>query len=68
MIKSANAGYAVAEADAKGKLDVAKQACDAYKGVEKDACLSSAQAEWTASLANAVAIRDAALVDADRHE
>ena len=68
MIKTANADFDVASAEAKGGYDVAKEKCDALNGVDKTACLSTADATLAANQAEATAIRDAALVSAEHHE
>jgi hypothetical protein len=44
MIKTAHADFDVAIAEAEGRNKVAKEKCDALKGVDKDACLSAAEA------------------------
>jgi hypothetical protein len=58
----------VAITEADGRHDVAKEKCSAFTGVDKDACLSTADATYAADHAAATADRDARLVDADRHE
>ena len=68
MVKTANADFEIANAQATGRADVAKQACGTLTGVEKDACISNAEANLAAELATAVANRDAMLVAAEHHE
>jgi len=68
MIKTANADFDVAVAEAEGRNKVAKEKCDALKGVDKDACLSSAEAALAADKASATARRDETLVAAEHHE
>lgn len=68
MVKTANANYDIAIAQISGRADVARQACGAMTGVEKDACLSNAEATFEAEKAAAIAQRDEVLVAAEHHE
>ncbi|HVF35956.1 MAG TPA: hypothetical protein VND91_11595 [Candidatus Saccharimonadia bacterium] len=68
MIEHANASYDVAIAETEGRHAVATEACDALTGVDKEACVSTADATLAAERASATATRDAALVDAAHHD
>ena len=68
MIEKAKAAFDVASTEASGRHKVAKEKCGALTGVDKDACLSTADATLAAEQAAATASRDAALVDAANHE
>jgi hypothetical protein len=68
MIKTANANFDVARTTAVGYYDIEKEKCDALTGVVKDACISTADATFTASELAAISTRDAALVAAEFHE
>jgi len=68
MVKKANAEFDVANAEAEGRHGVAIQKCEMFAGAEKDACMSSADATLATDKAAAIARRDAALVQAERHE
>jgi hypothetical protein len=64
MSKTAEADFDLAVTKAKGIADVAAEKCGILSGVEKNACLSAAEATFEASKAQATAERDAALVAA----
>jgi len=64
MVSTANADFKVASTEARGRNDVAKSKCGLLDGVEKTACISTADATLAANQADATAIRDAALVNA----
>lgn len=66
MIKAAHAAFDVAEAEAQGSSKVATERCGALAGAEKDSCISSAEMAFNAALSDAAAIRDAALLAAER--
>jgi hypothetical protein len=68
MIKTAHADFEIASAQANGRADVARQACGSMSGVDKDACVSKADAILAAELAQATANRDATLVAAEHRE
>lgn len=68
MTMTANSDYDVAMARVEGAHKVAVEKCDLLKDVEKTACKSTADAAFAASQAKATAIRDAALVQAERHK
>jgi vacuolar-type H+-ATPase subunit H len=61
----ANADFDVAIAEAKGRHDIGTGKCGVLGGVEKTACLSTADAAFKADEANATADRDASLVEAN---
>lgn len=68
MVKTAHADFELASTVAKGRYDVAKSKCGLFDGVEKTACLSTADATLAANQADATAVRDAALVSAEHLE
>lgn len=68
MITKAKAEYDVALAAAEGRYAIAKEKCGALTGVDNKACLSTAEATYTAEKAMITAERDSALVLADRHD
>ncbi len=68
MSEKAKADFDVATTDAEGRLNIATEKCDALSGVDKDACVSTANATFAADKAAATATRDAALVRAEHHD
>lgn len=62
----AKADFEVAIAEAKGAYDIGTEKCGVLGGVEKNACLSTADAAFKAEEAIAIANRDASLVAADK--
>jgi hypothetical protein len=68
MVKTANADFEIASAEATGRNEIAVQRCDALTGVDKDACVSAAAATLASEQATATSNRDAMLVAADNHE
>lgn len=58
MIAGAKADFDVAKTKAEGSLNIAMEKCGALKGVDKTACLSTADANFTAEVAAATADRD----------
>jgi len=68
MISKAQANFDVALAEAEGLHNFAIEKFGALKGVDKTACLSTADAAFTANQATITADRDAALVQADHHD
>jgi hypothetical protein len=67
MAKRAHADYDVGTAQVDGAFSVARQKCDSYTGVDKTACLSTADAKRAMDQAQITASRDAALVAANHH-
>ena len=67
MVKKAAAEFDFATAEAEGRHGVAIQKCEMFAGAEKDACMSGADATLATDKATAIATRDAALVQAERH-
>ncbi|MDZ4729886.1 MAG: hypothetical protein SH820_08095 [Xanthomonadales bacterium] len=65
MVTRANADYDVALAEMEGQHRIAIEKCDALKDVEKDSCVSTADATFEADKARAIANRDAILVQAE---
>jgi len=65
--ETAQAVFEVEEAEANGRHNIAMERCDAVTGVEKDACISTADANLASELAIAVSRRDNALVAAERN-
>jgi len=68
MDDTAEANYDVAMAEAEGIENIASEKCGVLSGVEKNACLSAAEATFEAAKARAIAERDAALVAASRNQ
>lgn len=68
MISKAQADFDVALAEAEGLYHIAIEKCGAFKGVDKKACLSTADATFTAHQAAVTADRDVALVQAEHHD
>ncbi len=68
MIRTANADFDVAETAAEGNHEVATQRCDALLDVARDSCMSTADATLASNRREAIATRDAALLDAEYHE
>ena len=65
MIKTANALFDVAKAEAKGRYNIEKEKCGAFDGAAKDACMSTAAAVRAEELAMATKMRDEALMSAE---
>ncbi|PJA38707.1 MAG: hypothetical protein CO182_10350, partial [Lysobacterales bacterium CG_4_9_14_3_um_filter_62_6] len=68
MVKTANADFDVATTEADARFSIAEQKCGAVSGVDKDACLSAANAVLAVDRATATAQRDAALAQAEHHD
>ena len=62
MAAQAKADFDVAKTEAEGRHNIAVEKCGALEGVDKTACVSTADASLAAELAAATANRDAALV------
>ena len=61
MAAGAKADFDVAKAEAEGRHNIAVEKCGALEGVDKKACLSTADANFAADEAAATAVRDTAL-------
>jgi vacuolar-type H+-ATPase subunit H len=68
MISKAHADFDVALVEANGRHDIAIEKCGQFTGVDKTACLSTADADFTAEQAAITATRDAVLVQAEHHD
>ncbi len=68
MIAKAKADFDVALTDAEGRHSIAIEKCGSLKGVDKTACVSTADAKLASDQADATAERDSALMDAEHHE
>ncbi len=68
LVRTSNADFDVAIAEAKGIEDIATEKCGALSGAEKTACLSAAASTYAASEAKATAERDATLVVAAQYQ
>lgn len=68
MITMAKADFDVAMTEAEGRHSISIEKCDMLNGVDKKACVSSADAKLAVEKAKATADRDAILVKADRVE
>ncbi len=62
MAAQAKSDFEVATAEAKGRHTIAVEKCGALEGVDKKACVSTADANFAADEAVATANRDTALV------
>jgi len=67
MITKAHADFKVSMAAAEGRNKIEVEKCGASEGVDKKACLSTADATFTADKASITANRDAVLVKAEHH-
>jgi hypothetical protein len=65
MIENANSAFEAARAEAMKRHETAEIQCDALEGVDKIACLSTADAELAADEAAAISHRDEALAGAN---
>jgi vacuolar-type H+-ATPase subunit H len=61
MANQAKADFEVAKTEAEGRHNIAVEKCGALEGVDKKACVSTADANFAADEAAATAIRDNAL-------
>lgn len=61
MASGAKADFDVAMAEAEGRHEIATEECGGLQGVDKTACVSTADANFAADEAAATAIRDTAL-------
>lgn len=68
MISKAQADLDVAMAAAEGSHRIAVEKCGLLTGVDKNACLSTADAAFTADKASIIAQRDMTLVQAEHHD
>lgn len=68
MATMAKADFDVAMAEIEGRHNIATEKCGVLKGVEKDSCVSTADAAFEADKAIAIANRDAILVQAERQQ